>query len=174
MSQVPVTCRVRPTSGSRADRPYGTDGTLDLQDLPTGPTSPDPRPVTRLQAAEAYERAWSRPDEAAIGAELERCWTARSTHVGPVTDKVTGVAGLTRLILDVPVMFPGARFSVTSSTDFHHDSARFAWRLESSVRIRMAGRDFGFSAEGLDCLDFDPQNRISRVVSFVGPLAPLP
>jgi hypothetical protein len=173
MSPVPVTCRVRPSDSSRADHQFGSDGTLALQHLAAGPTSLEPRPVTRAEAVEAYGRAWSRPDEAAIGVELERCWTAQSTHVGPVTDTVTGVAGLTRLILDLPVMFPGARFRVTSPTDFHHDSARFAWRLESTVPIRMGGRDFGFSAEGLDCLDFDPQNRIIRVVSFVGPLGAL-
>jgi hypothetical protein len=129
---------------------------------------PEPRQVTRTEAVAAYERAWSRPDETAIGAELERCWTSRSTHVSPITDMVTGVAGLTRLILDVPIMFPGAHFRLTAPTDFHHDSARLAWRLESTARIRMSGHDFGFTAEGLDYLELDPQNRIRRVVTFVG------
>jgi hypothetical protein len=119
-----------------------------------------------MEAVAAYAHAWTRPDEAAIGVELERCWTSQSSHVSPITDKVIGEAGLTGLILDVPVMFPGAHFCITAPTDFHHDSARFAWRLDSTARIRMAGHDFGFSADGQDVLDFDPQNRIRRVITF--------
>jgi hypothetical protein len=130
--------------------------------------------VTRAEAVAAYERAWLLPDEATIGVELERCWTASSTHVTPLTDVIVGIDALTRLILDLPAIFPGAHVRATSPADFHHDAARFAWQLESRAPIRMLGHDFGFQVEGLDYLEFDRQDRISRVVAFIGPLTPDP
>jgi hypothetical protein len=125
----------------------------------------------RLQALAAYERAWARPDEDTIGAELARCWTARSTHVSSFTDTVVGVHGLTQLILDFPVMFPGAVFRMTSVPDVHHDVARFGWLLRSTHPIRILGRDFGRSVRGLDYVEFDSENLIRRVIAFFGPLA---
>jgi hypothetical protein len=125
----------------------------------------------RLQALAAYERAWARPDEDTIGAELARCWTARSTHVSSFTDTVVGFHGLTQLILDFPVMFPGAVFRMTSVPDVHHDVARFGWLLRSTRSIRILGRDFGSSVRGLDYVEFDSENLIRRVIAFFGPLA---
>jgi hypothetical protein len=125
----------------------------------------------RAEALVAYERAWTLPEESEIRAQLERCWTARSTHLNPLTDTVRGIDALTKLILDFPAMFPGAAFRLTSVPDIHHDVARFAWRLRSTARIRMLGRDFGFSVEGCDYVEFDEDNRIRRVIAFFGPLA---
>jgi hypothetical protein len=125
----------------------------------------------RLKAVGSYERAWTLPAEHDIRDELEHCWTARSTHVNPFTDTVRGINGLTRLILDFPVMFPGAAFRA-GPPDLHHDVARFAWQLRSTARIRTLGRDFGYSVEGLDYVEFDKQNKIRKVVAFYGVLAP--
>lgn len=161
MMPIPHACPVL----TEADHPHGIDGPGLQRSLG------ESGPVTRKEAVAAYERAWSLPDEDLISAELERCWTADSTHLSPITDVITGVQALTRLILDLPVMFPGAHFRIITPTDFHHDVGCFAWRLESTARIRMAGHDYGFSAEGLDFLDFDAQNRIRRVVAFYGPSA---
>ena len=124
----------------------------------------------RLAVLTAYGRAWACPDEAGIRAQLTRCCTASSTHVNPFTDPVSGFDGLANLILDFPAMFPGAAFRLTSVPDLHHDLARFAWRLESSARIRILGRDFGYSVEGRDFVEFDRDNRIRRVAVFFGPL----
>jgi hypothetical protein len=126
--------------------------------------------AARLESLAAYVRAWSFADEARIRAELAGCWTARSTHVNPFTDPVSGIDGLTKLILDFPAIFPGAALRLISVPDLHHDVARFAWRLESTARIRVLGRDFGFSVEGLNYAEFDHYNRIRRVVVFYGPL----
>jgi hypothetical protein len=128
----------------------------------------------RTEALTAYERAWSLAEDGAIRAELARCWTAQSTHVNPFTDVVRGVDGLTKLILDFPAMVPGATFRMTSVPDLHHDAARFAWRLQSTARIRILGRDFGFSVEGLNYVEFDEAERIRRVVAFFGPLVDRP
>jgi hypothetical protein len=126
----------------------------------------------RLKSVGSYERAWALPAEGSIRDELQRCWTAGSTHVNPFTDTVHGIDGLTRLILDFEIMFPGAAFRVAGRPDLHHDVARFAWQLRSTARIRMLGCDFGFVVEGLDYVEFDEQNKIRKVVAFYGPLTP--
>jgi len=141
---------------------------------PVRPADDDLVTRDRVEALAAYERAWSLAEDGAIRAELARCWTAQSTHVNPFTDAVHGVDGLTKLILDFPAMVPGATFRMTSVPDLHHDAARFAWRLQSTARIRILGRDFGFSVEGLNYVEFDEAERIRRVVAFFGPLVDLP
>ena len=120
----------------------------------------------RVETLKAYARAWSLADDAAIRAELERCWTEHSSYLNPFTDIVCGIDALTRLILDFPVMFPQASVHGTTLPDLHHDVARFSWRLRSSAPIRVLGRDFGLSVEGQDYVQFAPDGRIRRVVAF--------
>lgn len=157
-------------------------GRVDRSD-PHGRGGGDPRcsrtddeltTTDRLKALDAYVRAWALTEEGTIRAELDRCWTAHSTHVTPFTDPVLGVESLTNLILDFPTMFPGATFRLTSVPDLHHDAGRVAWRLQSTARIRLLGRDFGYSVEGLSYVEFDQADRIRRVVVFIGPLVALP
>jgi hypothetical protein len=127
----------------------------------------------RLEAIAAYGRAWTLEDESAIGAELEHCWTQDSTHVTAFTDLVRGIGGLTRLILDLPVLFPGATLQTTSPPDIQQDAARIAWRLQSTSRIRVLGRDFGYTVDGTDHVDFSADHRIRRVVATFGSLTDL-
>ena len=120
----------------------------------------------RLDALTAYARAWSLADKDEIRADLERCWTDNSTYVNPFTDTVTGIDGLTRLILDVPVMFPQATVRATTTPDVHHDVARCCWRLRSSAPIRMLGHDYGRSVDGQDFVHFYRDGKIRQVVAF--------
>jgi hypothetical protein len=180
--------RLAPSSAHPASVATAGDGSIVMMSVPTIDTcSVDDEPAAphqthtlddelvtadRLKAVGSYERAWTLPADGSIRDELEHCWTAGSTHVNPFTDTVHGIDGLTRLILDFPVMFPGAAFRVAGPPDLHHDVARFAWQLRSTARIRTLGRDFGFVVEGLDYVEFDKQNKIRKVVAFYGPLAP--
>jgi hypothetical protein len=124
--------------------------------------------IDREQLLAAYERAWKHREEPGIRAELEGCWTPDSTYVSPLTDVVRGVEGLVNLILDFPIMFPGARVEHTSRPDVHHDVAYFTWRLTSTTRIRMLGHDYGLSVEGVDFVEFDPSGAIRRINAFFG------
>jgi hypothetical protein len=127
----------------------------------------------RLASIVTYVHAWSLTDEAALRADLTRCWSENGTHVSPFTDVVRGIDALARLILDYPSMFPGAVLSMTSVPDLHHDVGRFDWRLESTRPIRILGRDFGQSMAGLTVVEFDQAAGIRRVNAFFGPLEPL-
>lgn len=124
--------------------------------------------VDREQMLAAYERAWTHREEDGIRAELEHCWTSDSTYVSPLTDVVRGLEGLLNLILDFPVMFPGAQVRSTSPPDVHHDVAYFTWRLTSTIPIRMMGRDYGTAVEGVDFIEFDPEGQIRRINAFFG------
>ena len=124
--------------------------------------------IDREQMLAAYERAWKHREAPGIRAELETCCTPDSTHVSPLSGVVHGVEGLVNLILDYPVMFPGARMRLTSPPDMHHDLAYFTWRLTSTTRIRMMGRDYGLALDGIDFVEFHETGRIRRITSFFG------
>jgi hypothetical protein len=122
--------------------------------------------VDREGAIAAYERAWVEQDEDRIREVLAQCWTTDSTYVSPLTDTVRGVEGLASLILDFPVMFPGATMTHTSPPNVHHDVACYSWRLTSTARIRTMGRDFGLSLDGLDFVHFGEDGMINAITAF--------
>jgi hypothetical protein len=124
--------------------------------------------MDREQVLAAYAAAWAQTDETAIRRALEACWTEVSTYVNPLTDLVTGIAGLTNLILDFPVMFPGVRMQGTGEPDLHHDAACFTWQMCSTAPIRTLGRDFGRCLDGVDFIEFDEEGLIRRITSFFG------
>jgi hypothetical protein len=116
----------------------------------------------------AYTAAWTQDSEDGIRQALAECWTETSTYVSPLTDVVHGIAGLTSLILDLPVMFPGASIGTTRQPDVHHDAACLSWRMNSSAPIRTMGRDYGLSLDGVDFVEFDDTGRIRRITAFFG------
>jgi len=120
----------------------------------------------------AYASAWALNGEEAIRQALDDCWTDASTYVSPLTDVVRGLAGLTNLILDFPVMFPGASMGATGRPDIHHDAACVPWRMRSTAPIRTLGRDFGLCLDGVDFVEFDGTGRIHRITAFFGFTAP--
>jgi hypothetical protein len=126
--------------------------------------------MNREQTLAAYERAWQQPDEEEekIRAWVQGCWTPTSTYVNPLVDMVQGIDGLTGLIADYPVLFPDVDIRYTGAPDTVHTYARHAWRLSSSARIRMLGRDFGHVLEGTDIIEFTNDGAIQTVVSFFG------
>ena len=129
--------------------------------------------MERGRVLAAYTAAWAQDNEEGIRRALADCWSESSTYVSPLTDVVRGVAGLTSLILDLPVMFPGATVGTTQQPDVHHDAARVSWRMESSSPIRTMGRDYGLSLDGVDFVQFDESGRILRITAFFGPEVPL-
>jgi hypothetical protein len=124
--------------------------------------------MDRDRTLKAYERAWAQSDEAQIRAWLSPCWTPTSTYVNAFTDTVSGLDGLTRLIMDYPVLFPDAQITPRGEQDAHHQHARYCWRLSSTARIRILGNDFGCALDGLDIIEFDRGDKIKSVVAFFG------
>jgi hypothetical protein len=84
---------------------------------------------------------------------------------------VRGIEGLTRLILDCPVLFPDVDIRRVGEPDTVDAYMRHPWRLSSLARIRMLGKDFGHVLEGTDILAFNDDGAITTVVSFFGSTA---
>jgi hypothetical protein len=124
--------------------------------------------MDRSQTLDAYSRAWMQSSTETICACLAECWTSGSTYANPFTDIISGVEGLTSLIMDYPLIFPDAVVTPTCEPDEHHAVARIAWLLSSTAPIRVLGRDFGHEMPGMDVVEFDADNRIRRVTSFFG------
>src|SRR5664279_6128146 len=97
--------------------------------------------MDRDRALDAYERAWSEPDEDKVRDWIQECWSSDSTYVNPLTDLVRGVDGLARLILDYRDIFPDVDIRPCAPVDIVEQHARWPWRLSSTVRIRMLGKD---------------------------------
>lgn len=117
----------------------------------------------------AYGRAWQQPDEEEkVRVVVEEFWTPTSTYVNPLIDMVHGVDGLTRLIVDYPVLFPDVEICCAGKPDTVGAYVRYPWRLSSSARIRMLGHDFGHALEGTDILAVNDDGAITSVVSFFG------
>src|SRR5450755_1885459 len=121
--------------------------------------------MNREGALAAYERAWQ-PLEGGnkLRAFVEEFWTPTSSYVNPLIDKVYGIDGLTRLILDYPVLFPDLEIR-RGAPDPVDAYARSPWRLSSSARIRILGRDFGHILVGTDIIAFNDDGAITTVVS---------
>jgi hypothetical protein len=122
--------------------------------------------MDREQVLAAYERAWVAQDEEGIREALVDCWTASSTYVSPITDPVRGIEALTSLILDFPVMFPGAEMQLLGPVNSHHDVACCSWRLRSTARIRTMGRDYGLALDGVDFISFHEDGLINTINAF--------
>jgi hypothetical protein len=124
--------------------------------------------MDRGRVLTAYSSAWAQTTGEAIREALEDCWLETSIYVSPLTDVVRGVGGLVDLILDVPVMFPGASITTVRQPDVHHDTACVPWRLRSTAPIRTLGVNFGRTLDGVDFVEFDDSGRIRRSTAFFG------
>jgi hypothetical protein len=125
--------------------------------------------MERNEALGHYAQAWTEQGESGIRAALERCWTPLSTYTDPMTDTVTGIEEFTKVIVGFPELFPGASLEPTSLPDIHHEVGRFTWLMRLPRPVTVDGVDYGPETEGMDYVEFDTTNRISRVVGFFGP-----
>ena len=124
--------------------------------------------MEQRRSLQAYAQAWEESDEDKIRSLVEQCWTPTSTYVNPLTDTVRGADGLTRLILDYPVLFPDPKVTPSGEPERRPDCTRYPWRLSSTARIRVLGQDYGHVLDGTDLIEFDAEFKIRTVVSFFG------
>ena len=114
----------------------------------------------------SYFAAWNEPDEAKRAAHLESAWAESGIYTDP-TAYVEGRAGLVKHIggfLGSP-QFKGFHITPTSGADFHHDKARFSWKMTNAEGATVT--------EGVDFVEFDKDGRIMKIVGFFGPLPAL-
>lgn len=97
-----------------------------------------------------------------IKVALEKCWTADGTYTDPSNPPIKGLDGLAAVIQGSQDKMPDRKISLTSKVDFQDNSGRYKWLL---------AKKNGNKSEGLDCFEYDSENRIARIVSFFGVLS---
>jgi hypothetical protein len=117
-----------------------------------------------------YADAWSKTSAEAIQSVLAGCWTERSTYTDPITDTVTGPAGLATAVLHFQRLFPGGVLGPTSGLDAHHGFGRFSWCLRLPHPVGLNGVVYGMETEGFDYVEFSEDgSKILKIVGFFGP-----
>lgn len=111
-----------------------------------------------------YGAAWNEPDIAARRQLLEKAWAENGTYTDPGV-QLEGREALVQHISGFLTSLPGARIVPTSHVDVHHGMLRFSWRL-----IRADGTTM---TDGIDFGVLDADGKITRIVGFFGPLAPM-
>jgi hypothetical protein len=117
------------------------------------------------QTLQAYVELWSEPDADRREALVRACLSEDAEIIGP-RYRFKG----RRAVLDEVARFlrtdPGFRPVLTSGFDAHDGWVRFTFAL-----LDPAGRIVN---EGWDLVELDGDGRIARVISFWGPLPPVP
>jgi hypothetical protein len=127
--------------------------------------------MSKQDALLGYAHAWSLRDPAGIAAALALCWDDAGTYTDPATEPASGIEGLTGVILGYAAKFPGMELRPTSGLDSYASFGRFTWVMTSSAAIVTGGVDYGTELPGVDFIEFAPDDRISRIVGFFGPLS---
>lgn len=109
-----------------------------------------------------YIVAWNEQGIKNIKAALEKCWTVNGTYTDPSNAPMKGLDKLAAVIQGSQDKMPERKISATSKVDFHDNSGRYKWLLVKKN---------GDKSEGLDYLEYDSENRITRIVSFFGILS---
>ena len=109
----------------------------------------------------ACDLAWNVDDPAERARLLDRALTADAELIDP-SGRFEGRNAIDRRIAGFAERFPGARVSVTSGVDEHHDWARYAWTISD--------RDGNRILTGIDIVQRAGDRRLQRVIMFFGDL----
>jgi hypothetical protein len=124
-------------------------------------------PIVALMMEEQitlYCKAWGKPDHELRRSMLDSIMESSARYTDPKVDFIS-VAELSNHIGQVHSKWPGAKIVRTSGLDFHHNVARFAWQLVLA--------DGTVAVEGINFAEFSSMGKISRIISFFGPMQPL-
>ena len=113
------------------------------------------------QVLRAYVAVWSEPDPGRREELLGRCWSEESEVIGPGY-YFKGRRAVLAEIERFQRQEPGFRVALTSGFDTHTNWARFTFAL--------LGPNGASVNDGWDFVEFGPEGRIRRVVSFWGQL----
>jgi SnoaL-like domain len=115
-------------------------------------------------ALQAWEQAWLAPDEATLAALVERALEPDGELVDPLAGRFRGHDAVVARLRGFAERFPGARVTVTTGVDRHHEFARYAWTIVAA--------DGAEILEGIDVVEAGPSGRLRRIVMFFGSLPP--
>src|SRR5579859_1291781 len=110
-----------------------------------------------LTTIKAYVSAWNEPSEDKINRAVVNHVAQNVRYCDPFTDEVQGVKALVKVMANVSQSFHGVKHELVGEPAVHHEVGYYHWtaRLESGKTI-----------PGMDYIEFGPEGRITRVVSF--------
>jgi SnoaL-like domain len=112
---------------------------------------------------DTYMDAYSEPDVARRAELVAKTFTSDGELIDPPIDG-KGHAGITEMMGAVLSHYPDHRFRRTTGIDAHHNVARYGWELVDTTGA--------VALTGTDVAEFDDGGAISRVLGFLGDLAP--
>lgn len=112
----------------------------------------------------AYGAAWLEEDANQRLALLKTCWSKTGTYQDPSAD-IAGRDALAAHIGDCQTERPDVQVILTSGVDIHHGKVRFTWKLVDASGDQLR--------DGVDFGELDEDGRLSKIVGFFGPPAPL-
>lgn len=107
-----------------------------------------------------YVAAWNNENLEEFKTAFAQCWAADATYTDPNFELVTGVDGIAGLAQASLELIPVRTFYISAQPDYHHNAGRYIWKVDLPGETR----------EGFDYFEFNEENKITRLVSFFGPL----
>ena len=117
--------------------------------------------ITIEEATLAYGAAWNEPNEDRCCQLLDHCWADTGVVIAP-DGLLAGRDAVFAAIRVFQVEHPGWRAELTSGLDVHHSVVRFSFAV-----VQPDGRCI---SEGLDVGEAGPDGRLTRIITFYGPL----
>ncbi|MGM9482664.1 hypothetical protein ACS5PN_15835 [Roseateles sp. NT4] len=112
---------------------------------------------------DSYFAAWNARDAASIRRHLGEAFGANTRYLDPHRS-ATGIDEFAACLQAFRAESPDAVISWASGVDSHHQLHRYAWELHVGER----------RLSGYDVVELDENGRMAAVLSFFGPLPPLP
>ena len=109
-----------------------------------------------MRPLEAYVAAWNCADPARRAELLADSWAPGATYTDPAVD-LRGAEALEAHIVARQQARPQAVVEILGEVRRHHEWATFAWRVRAGADVLVSG---------IDCVEFAPDGRLSRVVGF--------
>jgi hypothetical protein len=116
--------------------------------------------TTVAQMITQYVESWNGAGLSEFKAGFAQCWDENAMYTDPDFERISGVNELAELAQKSLELYPGRIFHILAMPDHHHNVGRYAWMVDLPGETR----------EGFDYFEFNEAFKITRIVSFFGPL----
>ena len=105
-----------------------------------------------------YAGAWDEPTPEAVKAAFAECCAPEITYTDRNTARIQGLDALTDLVMASHKKVPGRTFSVLTVPEYFGGQCHYQWAINLPGLGEKTGWDF---------MEYDAQNKITRIVGFV-------
>jgi hypothetical protein len=109
---------------------------------------------------EKYVSAWNGKGLEEFKTAFTEIWEHNANYTDPNFALVKGLTGLIELANASLEREPIRKFSILTMPDYHHNVVRYTWKVDLPNETK----------DGFDYIEFNEAYKITRLVSFMGPL----